>query len=213
MTSTPVGTDSARCRVRPHSLSRGPRAWHDARAMRARSRSIWVLLGLLGLGCGATPEVAATKKIEVKKQAVDAVGYDLRRLRPRDEEPLAGMFDRLRAQAVKDGKRVAVLFSADWCEPCRELEAELGNRHPAEKIGGVQILEVKEEDWTAVTRMDEFDALRVRWSDVTGSYPLLLLLDDKGQKQEEMKEAIDRLNAAGVEPTLANWLADTRPRV
>jgi hypothetical protein len=57
--------------------------------MRARSRSIWLLLGLLG-GCGATPEVAATKKIEVKKQAVDAVGYDLRRLRPRDEEPLAG---------------------------------------------------------------------------------------------------------------------------
>ena len=181
--------------------------------MRARSRSLG--LCVLLVGCGPAPEVAtATKKIEVKKPASsDAVGYDLRRLRPRDEEPLAGMFDRLRAQAVKDGKRVAVLFSADWCEPCRELEGELGNRHPAEKIGGVQILELKEEDWTAVTRMDEFDALRVRWSDVTGSYPLLLLLDEKGQKQEEMKEAIDRLNAAGVEPTLANWLADTRPRV
>jgi len=188
--------------------------------MRARSRSnrlhgppgLSVLLGLL-VGCGPAPEVVAPKKIEVKQATVDAVGYDLRRLRPRDEEPLAGMFDRLRAQAVKDGKRVAVLFSADWCEPCRELESELGTRHPAEKIGGVQILELKEEDWTAVTRMDEFDGLRVRWSDVTGSYPLLLLLDEQGHKQEEMKEAIDRLNAAGVEPTLANWLADTRPRV
>lgn len=180
--------------------------------MRARSRSSSLLSLLLLVGCGPA-EPPATKKIEAKRPTTDEVGYELRRLRPRDEETLAAMFDRLRAQAVKDGKRVMVLFSADWCEPCREIEAELGNRHPAEKIGGVQILEVKEEDWTAVTRMDEFDQLRLRWSDITGSYPLLLLLDEKGEKQEEMKAAIDRLTAAGIEPTLANWLADTRPRV
>lgn len=180
--------------------------------MRARSRSSGLFLLIL-LGCGPAPEQKAAPKVVAKQAASGEVGYELRRLRPRDEEPLAGMFDRLRAQAVKDGKRVMVLFSADWCEPCREIEAELGSRHPAEKIGGVQILEVKEEDWTAVTRMDEFDKLRFRWSDVTGSYPLLLLLDEKGEKQEEMKEAIDRLTAAGVEPTLANWLADTRPTV
>ena len=172
-----------------------------------------MLLGWVLVGCGPAPE--QPKKAEVKPAALpaaDTVGYELRRLRPRDEEPLVGMFDRLRGQAVKDGKRVAVLFSADWCEPCRELEAELGNKHPASKIGGVQILELKEEDWTAVTRMDEFDALRQRWTGMTGSYPLLMLLDPQGQKQEEMKEAIDRLTAQGVEPTLANWLADTRPK-
>jgi hypothetical protein len=48
---------------------------------------------------------------------------------------------------------------------------------------------------------------------VLGSYPLLILLDDKGGQREEMKEAIARLEAAGIEPTLANWLADTRRRV
>ena len=75
----------------------------------------------------------------------------------------------------------------------------------------MRIFELKEEDWKAATRMDEFDALRRRWSGDTGSYPLLVLLDEKGGKREEMKEAITRLEAAGVEPTLASWLADTRP--
>jgi thiol:disulfide interchange protein len=170
-----------------------------------------ILVGLwLGCGPAAVEHKAAAV---VQKAAPEVVGYELRRLRPRDEEPLAAMFDRLRAQAAKDGKRVAVLFSADWCEPCRDIETELGNKHPASKIGGVQILELKEEDWTAATRMDEFDALRQRWTGLTGSYPLLMLLDAAGQKQEEMKEAIDRLKVAGIEPTLANWLADTRPKV
>lgn len=173
-------------------------------------------LGLL-LGCGGAPSAAqpgaqpATPAVAVKATAADAVGYDLRRLRPRDEETLAVMFDRQRAQAAKDGKRVAVLFSADWCEPCRLLETELGNRHPAGQIGDVRILELKEEDWAGATRMDEFDQLRKRWTGMTGSYPLLLLLDEAGAKREEMKEAKERLNAAGAPDTLAHWFADTRP--
>lgn len=140
------------------------------------------------------------------------MGYDLRRLRPRDEETLAAMFERLRAQALADGKRVAVLFSADWCEPCRKLDAELGNRHSPEMIGDVRILELKEEDWSAAARMDEFNELRRRWADQVGSYPLLMLLDAEGQRLEEMKQAIERLEAASIEPTLANWFADTRPK-
>ena len=140
------------------------------------------------------------------------VGYDLRRLRPRDEETLAAMFDRLRAQALAEGKRAMVLFSADWCEPCRTLEAELGNRHPAAQIDDVRIFELKEEDWQAAARMDEFNELRRRWAGTVGSYPLLVLLDAAGKRVEEMKEAIARLEAAGVEPTLAHWIAGTRPR-
>jgi thiol-disulfide isomerase/thioredoxin len=172
---------------------------------------VWLpVLLLVGCGPAEAPVKPAASVAQAPKEEV--VGYDLRRLRPRDGEALAATFDRLREQAVADGKRVAVLFSADWCAPCRDLETELGNRHPAAKIGAVQILEIKEEDWKAATRMDEFDALRRRWSGFTGSYPLLVLLDAAGQKQEEMKEAIDRLTAAGVEPTLANWLADTRPQ-
>lgn len=171
------------------------------------------MLGLL-LGCGEAatpPAVVAPVAVKPADPAEAAVGYDLRRLRPRDEETLAAMFDRQRVQAAKDGKRVAALFSADWCEPCRLLETELGNRHPAQQIGDVRILELKEEDWAAATRMDEFDALRKRWTGNTGSYPLLLLLDDAGKKREEMKEAKDRLNAAGAPDTLAHWFADTRP--
>jgi thiol-disulfide isomerase/thioredoxin len=122
------------------------------------------------------------------------------------------MFDRLRGQAVKDGKRVAVLFSADWCEPCRELETELGNRIRRARSVGCRSSSSRRRTGRRSTRMDEFDALRQRWTGMTGSYPLLMLLDRQGQKQEEMKEAIDRLTAAGVEPTLANWLADTRPK-
>ncbi len=170
----------------------------------------WDRLALLGLLAGACGEASAPAVKKPTAAAAETVGYELRRLRPRDEETLAAMFDRLRAQAVGEGKRVAVLFSADWCEPCRVLDAELGNRHSAAEIGDVRIFELKEEDWTSATRMDEFDALRRRWSDVTGSYPLLILLDEKGARREEMKDAISRLEAMGVEPTLANWLADTR---
>jgi hypothetical protein len=181
------------------------------RQERSDRSMIGLVLGLV-VSCGgeAAPKVLAPAAV-VTKAAEDAVGYDLRRLRPRDEETLAAMFDRQRAQAAKDGKRVAALFSADWCEPCRLLETELGNRHPAAQIGDVRILELKEEDWAGATRMDEFDALRKRWSGTTGSYPLLLLLDEAGKKREEMKEAKDRLAAAGAPDTLAHWFADTRP--
>lgn len=146
-----------------------------------------------------TPAVAEAK-----------IGYDVRRLRPRDGESLEGMFERLRAQALADGKRVAVLFSAEWCAPCRTIEAELGNLQPAEAIGDVRIFELKEEDWTLATRMDEFNALRTRWYPKTGSYPVLVLLDEGGAKIEEMKEAIERLEREGIEATLPNWLRTSR---
>lgn len=165
------------------------------------------------LGCSDPPAPAAAAPASKPAAPAEAtVGYDLRRLRPRDEEPLAAMFDRLAAQARGDGKRVAVLFSADWCKPCRELEAELGNLHPAQQIGDVRIFELKEEDWQKAARLDEFNELRRRWADQTGSYPLLMLLDSEGKRVEDMKEAILRLEAAKVEPTLAHWFADTRPR-
>lgn len=162
------------------------------------------------VSCGAPPE-PPPPTASAKPATAAPVGYDLRRLRPRDEEPLAAMFERLRAAALGEGKRVAVLFSADWCQPCRDLETELGNRHPAAEIGDVRIFELKEEDWQAAARLDEFNALRGRWTGETGTYPLLLLLDPQGKQVDEMKQAIKRLEAEGREPTLARWFADTRP--
>lgn len=179
--------------------------------MRLLSLSVCTCL-LAHVPACSSPPPAADKPAASKPAGEPLVGYDLRRLRPRDEETLAAMFDRLRAQALAEGKRVAVLFSADWCEPCREIETELGNRHAAAEIGDVRILELKEEDWTAAARMDEFNELRHRWAEQVGSYPLLVLLDAEGKRREEMKQAIERLEAAKIEPTLAHWLADTRPK-
>lgn len=171
-----------------------------------------IMIMVIGVACGPdqtageTAKTAGEDSSAARAESADPlVGYDLRRLRPREDEALADMFERVRVQAVGEHKRVAVLFSADWCEPCRHLDLELGNTHPASMIGDVRILELKEDDWAAGARMDEFNALRRRWEPVLNTYPLLLLLDGDGERLEEMKDAKLRLEAAGLEPTLPMW--------
>ena len=171
-------------------------------------KALVISLTLVAAACRGGGEESTQEKPGASESR--SVGYDLRRLRPRNEETLEAMFERTFEQATKDGKRVAVLFSADWCEPCQILDTELGNEHPAEMIDHVRILELKEEDWEAVTRMDEFNGLRSRWHKTLNSYPVLVLLDHKGAKVEEMKEAIARLEEAGLDPTLPVWLASHR---
>ena len=156
--------------------------------------------------------------VEVVKRDEDAterdplVSYDLRRLRPREGETLSAMFDRMHGAAVAEDKRVLVMFSADWCEPCRHIDLELGNSHPASMIGDVRVLEIKEDDWVAAARMDEFNALRRRWEPVMGTYPLVVLLDAQGKRVDEMKEAAERLEAEGVAATLPVWLESSKKR-
>jgi thiol-disulfide isomerase/thioredoxin len=166
----------------------------------------WLLALAMLAGCGGGTDGEATPSAPgaaAKEPAT--VGYDVRRLRPRNGETLDAMFARMAKEARAEGKHVAVLFSADWCEPCRILELEFGNMHPAERIGHVRILEMKEEDWERATRMNEFNDLRQRWSAPLNQYPLFLLLDESDQKIEEMKEAKERLEAEGKEATLPNW--------
>lgn len=165
-------------------------------------RCSWVLV-VLALACGGDASTNATKAATTAEPS--KVGYDIRRLRPKDGETLVAMFERVRGQASADGKQTAVLFSADWCEPCRKLDLELGNTHPAGDIGHVRIFEIKEEEWEAATRMDEMTALRKRWYAPADSYPVFIVLDAQGAAREEMKQAIDRLSAAGVDPTVAEW--------
>jgi thiol-disulfide isomerase/thioredoxin len=169
-------------------------------------RALLLTIGLLACNAQKPPAQAESTPTASEQPSEDPmVGYDLRRLRPRDDEPLAAMFERVRTEALRENKRVAVLFSADWCEPCRHLDLELGNTHPQSMIGDVRVLELKEEDWVAVARMDEFNSLRRRWEPVMNTYPLLILLDNAGGRIEEMKEAKERLEAAGLEPTLPVW--------
>jgi thiol-disulfide isomerase/thioredoxin len=184
-----------------------------------RIRDLRVAIGLLACGlvaCGLVacegqePPTQAEPASSIEPESDPLVGYDLRRLRPRDE-PLADMFERVRSEALREHKRVVVLFSADWCEPCRHLDLELGNTHPTSMIGDVRVLELKEDDWVAVARMDEFNSLRRRWEPVLNTYPLAILLDDAGARVEEMKEAKLRLEAAGLEPTLPVWFDMTSP--
>lgn len=177
-----------------------------------RRLALTLLAGLVVGGCerNASPE-RDEDAAEAAPEGPTEVGYDLRRLRPTDE-PLGKRFDREARAAVEAGKRVAVLFSADWCEPCQVLELELGNLHPASVIGDVRIFQLKEEDWESATRMDEVNNLRLRWHPTKNSYPVLILLDDELEKREEMKEAKARLEAEGLAPTLPNWLQSTAPQ-
>ena len=168
-------------------------------------------LSLCTLAACDKPAQSADADTKQAPTAAPMVGYDLRRLRPREDESLAKMFDRMFEQARGEDKRVVVIFSADWCEPCQLLDLELGNTHPPEMIGDVRVLELKEEDWNNVARMNEFNDLRSRWEPVLNTYPLVVMLDESGAKREEMKEAKDRLEEAGLEPTLPMWFEATRP--
>jgi thiol-disulfide isomerase/thioredoxin len=168
-------------------------------------------LSCLGLTACGKPEAHDAGVPQTQAPTAEKVGYDVRRLRPRNDEPLVKMFERMREQARGEGKVAAILFSADWCQPCRRLDLELGNMHPAGDIGHVRIFEVKEEDWEAVTRMNEVNELRRRYAASVNEYPVLIVLDAKGEKVEEMKEAIERLESANREPTLAAWLREHRP--
>jgi thiol-disulfide isomerase/thioredoxin len=165
-------------------------------------RLVLSLALVLAGACGDAAPASTDRPVAAKPRSI---GYDLRRLRPRNDEKLADMFERMRAQALAEHKRIAVLFSAEWCEPCRKLELELGNVQPADAIGHVRILELVEEEWEAATRLDEFEALRRRWYGQESSYPFFVVIDDEGKKVEEMRDAIDRLQKGGVEPTVANW--------
>lgn len=183
-----------------------------APAVHRRIASLGLSFGLvLGPACTETPErESAPAKASDDPDASDPlVGYDLRRLRPREGESLAAMFDRMLAAAKAEDKRVVVLFSADWCEPCKILDLELGNRHPQSMIGDVRILEIKEDDWNAVARLNELNELRRRWEPVLNSYPLVIMLDGEGERVEDMKEAKQRLEDAGLQPTLPIWFAET----
>lgn len=140
----------------------------------------------------------------------EKIPYDLRRLRPSDQE-LNPWFKTLVQKAVKEGKRPAVLFSAAWCHACQDVELELGNMHPRKEIGHVRIFELIEEDWEAVTRMDEYNDLRARWHPELGTYPMLFLLDRHGDKVESMQEAKIRLQDEDKPVNFATWFADVGP--
>lgn len=174
-------------------------------------RVAWItIVASLLLACGGEDGASASATPSAAPAEPAKVGYDLRRLRPTAEEPLARTFERMQAQAKADGKQLAMLFSAEWCERCRRLELELGNLHPPADIGHVRILELVEEDWEQALRTNELDLLRQRWDATKGTYPLLVVLDAEGKKVEEMKEAIDRLEQAGQEPTVAAWFRGLR---
>ncbi len=203
-------------RSKQSHVAHGRRAGPDARTS-GRASALAALL-LVGIACGSEGSVEPTADAAARRDgaAIDAtqdpselVAYDIRSLRP-TEERLGERFDRLLAQANKDNKRVAVLFSADWCESCRVLTHELGAMHPRSMIGDVRIFELKEEDWEAEMRGDELTGLRVRFHPAIGTYPLFVLLDREGKVLEEMKVGATRLQDNGLTPTLALWFESAR---
>ena len=194
------------------SVQRRDRVSYGVRkAMRAPLRAglCLALLGSFACGPGQGSKEDAASSAGEESNKAEIVGYDIRVIRP-TKDPLATVFEKLRQQALAENKRVAVLFSADWCGVCQNIETELGNEHPREAIGDVRIVIIKEEDWDGATRMNEFNDLRLQWSDTVLSYPLFLLLDEKGEAQEEMKQAVERFEKEGLKPNLAMWFESTR---
>lgn len=180
-------------------------------------RTAWLVsLGIFASStfCSACKERAAKPALsqaEASKPDPQAkISYDLRRLRPSNQE-LGPWFATLVKQAVKEGKRPAVLFSASWCHACQDVELELGNQHSRQQIGHVRIFELVQEDWEAVTRMDEYNDLRARWHPELGTYPMLFLLDENGDEVESMQAAKKRLEAEGRPVNFATWFADVGP--
>ena len=146
---------------------------------RGVQRGAIVMLSLCSVGCGSPAGTGGGKDAAAAaggeapatsaRAEISMVGYDVRRIRPGDT-PLVDSFERLRTATLRDGKRAAVLFSADWCQPCRDLAVELGNLHPQGLIDDVRIIELQEEEWQQAVRMDEFNGLRARWDRVLNRY-------------------------------------------
>ena len=137
------------------------------------------------------------------------VPYDIRRLKPTPAS-LTELFASQMEAAKLDNKTVAVLFSADWCHACRDVEHKLGAQLPENEIGHMRIFELTEEEWEEVGRIDEFNTLRHQWEDDEFTYPMLVVLDEQGAKRENMDEALERLKNAGVAPTFPVWFAEFR---
>ena len=100
-------------------------------------------------GAAKTADAAATPAAAPAK-----VGYDLRRLRPRDGETLEAMFERLRGRALADDKRVAVLFSADWCAPCKRESSTIADQYDRWRSEtGVKLIAVSIDDARSTARV------------------------------------------------------------
>jgi thioredoxin 1 len=130
---------------------------------------------------------------------------------PRSQDNARTDVDAARSQAAQEGKRVAVVFGAEWCPDCDAFKQVLGHRLVA-PIVDPNFVVVK----VSVGNRDRnLDLMEEYGMSVDNGIPAVAILDPDGsvvasQREGEFRNASDLLSVAEIVTFFHRWVP-TRP--